>query len=145
MVQVTRTFTARVEQKTAVTYLRDFAHATQWDPGSISTVQTTDGPVRVGTVWHNTSSFGGAKPQLDYTLVRDDPDHVRFEGRNTADDIAVRALGDGRSEITYTASIRPKGVWRLGTPVFWLLFQRIAGETVRSMTRSLETLESPLH
>ena len=54
--------------------------------------------------------------------------------------IAVRALGDGRSEITYTATIRPKGVWRLGIPVFWLLFQRIAGETVRSMTDSLETL-----
>ncbi|WP_299569677.1 SRPBCC family protein [uncultured Williamsia sp.] len=144
MVQVTRTFTARVAQPAAVAYLRDFANATEWDPGSVSNVQTGDGPVGVGTVWHNTSSFGGAKPELDYTLVRDDPDHVRFEGANsstdTADDIAVRDLGDGRSEITYTATIRPKGIWRLGAPIFWVLFQRIAGETVSSMTRSLEKL-----
>lgn len=144
MVQVTRTFTVRVGQQAAVGYLRDFANATQWDPGSVSNVQTTDGPVGPGTVWHNTSSFGGAKPELDYVLVRDEPDHVRFEGSNsstdTADDIAVRDLGDGRVEITYTATIRPKGVWRLGAPIFWVLFQRIAGETVASMTRSLERL-----
>lgn len=144
MVQVSRTFTVRQEQEKVVAYLRDFANATQWDPGSVSNVQISDGPVGVGTVWHNTSSLAGAKPELDYTLVRDDPDHVRFEGRNattdTADDIAVRDLGDGRSEIAYTATIRPKGVWRLGAPIFWLLFQRVAGETVRSMTRSLEPL-----
>ena len=69
MVQVSRTFTVRQEQEKVVAYLRDFANATQWDPGSVSNVQISDGPVGVGTVWHNTSSLAGAKPELDYTLV----------------------------------------------------------------------------
>ncbi|WP_045820912.1 SRPBCC family protein [Williamsia herbipolensis] len=144
MVEVSRTFTVAKDRAAVAAYLRDFTNATQWDPGSQDNVQTTPGPVAVGTVWHNTSKLVGVTTELDYTLVRDDLDHLRFEGVNktatSSDDLALADAGNGGTQITYRANVSLNGAAKLGEPIMWLVFQKIAGETVRSMTSALEAL-----
>ena len=50
-------------------YLSDFTTTTQWDPGTVATVNH-HGDGGVGTTYLNTSTFLGRKTQLTY-LVRE--------------------------------------------------------------------------
>ncbi|GGF15905.1 SRPBCC family protein [Williamsia phyllosphaerae] len=144
MVQVARTFTVAKDRATVVGYLRDFTNATQWDPGSQDNVQTTPGPVALGTVWHNTSKLVGVTTELDYTLVRDDADHLRFEGTNktavTSDDLTFADAKGGGTEITYRANVSLNGAGKIAEPIMWLVFQQIAGKTVKQITEVVEKL-----
>ena len=62
MVEVTRKFTAEVPIEKAAAFLRDFANAPLWDPGTESCTQTSDGPIGIGTQWHNVSSCSASAP-----------------------------------------------------------------------------------
>ncbi|SIS21661.1 SRPBCC family protein [Williamsia sterculiae] len=109
MVDIQRTFTVKAPQATVVSYLRDFAHAEQWDPGTQSCSQIGGGDITVGTCWRNVSKLFGITTELTYRLVRDDPDHLVFEGTNksatSVDDISIREAGNETSSITYHAKI----------------------------------------
>ena len=54
-------------------YLADFRHTEQWDPGTVRTTRTDDGPLRVGSTFHNVSTYRGRTTELDYRVVRLDP------------------------------------------------------------------------
>lgn len=144
MVQVARTFTVDRDRATVVAYMRDFTNATQWDPGSQDNVQTSPGPVVLGTVWHNTSKLVGVTTELDYTLVRDDADRLRFEGHNktaaTSDDLSFADAEGGGTEITYRANVSLNGAAKIAEPIMWLVFQQIAGKTVKQITEVVEKL-----
>ncbi|GAA1459288.1 SRPBCC family protein [Williamsia maris] len=144
MVQVARTFTVAKDRATVVGFLRDFTNATQWDPGSQDNVQTTPGPVALGTVWHNTSKLVGVTTELDYTLVCDDADRLRFEGKNktavTSDDLSFADAKGGVTEITYRANVSLNGAGKIAEPIMWLVFQQIAGKTVKQITEVVEKL-----
>ncbi len=144
MVQVARTFTVDRDRAKVVEYMRDFTNATQWDPGSLDNVQTSDGPVALGTVWHNTSKLVGVTTELDYTLVRDDADRLRFEGTNktavTSDDLTFTDAQGGGTEIVYRANVSLNGAAKVVEPIMWLVFQQIAGKTVKQITEVVEKL-----
>ncbi|OZC55704.1 polyketide cyclase [Rhodococcus sp. 15-649-1-2] len=144
MVHVERTFTVRRPRKVVVDYLRDFAHAEAWDPGTQRCVRSTPGPIGVGTEWHNESKLAGISTELTYRLVEDRQDVVEFEGRNktatTVDHIAFEDAGDDSTRITYVATITFNGLAKLSDPVFKLIFERIGDKTVDAMTRTLEGL-----
>lgn len=92
-VDVERTFTVASSPEGVVEYLRDFARAEQWDPGTVSCTRLGEGPVEVGSRWRNVSTFLGRRTELVYELTRDDPDGLRFVGRNdtatATDDISI--------------------------------------------------------
>lgn len=142
VVEVTRTFTVGRAPNEVVAYLADFGNATEWDPGTESCEQTTPGPVAVGTRWHNVSSVFGLRTELEYELVRVDPDRVVFTGRNdsadTTDDIAVRrGLAPGTSDITYHAVIDMHGAAKLGAPAAKLAFDKIGHDVEDNLVRIL--------
>ena len=105
MVDVSRTFTVRQPREVIVAYLRDFAHAEQWDPGTVECTQEDDGPIALGTRWHNKSKLYGISTELTYELTRDDPNHIVFSGSNktatTSDDLSFTDRGDGTT-VSYT-------------------------------------------
>jgi len=49
MTSVSRTFDVAPQPEVVVSYLADFSHAEQWDPGTERCVRNDDGPVRVGS------------------------------------------------------------------------------------------------
>ena len=145
MVDVTRTFTAAVALDKAAAFLRDFSNASAWDPGTESCTQVSDGPVAVGTQWHNVSKLFGVTTELTYTLVTDEPDHVVLEGKNktatSVDDITLTADGPGSTWIDYHAHVEFNGAAKVAGPFLKAGFEaKVAPETVKKMTAALERL-----
>ncbi|MBY4206876.1 SRPBCC family protein [Rhodococcus fascians] len=145
MVDVTRTFTAAVALDKAAAFLRDFSNASAWDPGTESCTQVSDGPVAVGTQWHNVSKLFGVTTELTYTLVTDEPDHVVLEGKNktatSVDDITLTAEGPASTRIDYHAHVEFNGAAKVAGPFLKAGFEaKVAPETVKKMTVALERL-----
>lgn len=145
MVDVTRKFTAEVPIEKAAAFLRDFANAPSWDPGTQTCRQISEGPIAIGTQWHNVSTLFGITTELTYTLVADEPTHVVFEGKNktasSVDDITLISLGPNSTEIDYHAHIEFNGAAKIASPLLKAGFEtKVAPETVKKMTAALERL-----
>ncbi|WP_047888664.1 SRPBCC family protein [Rhodococcus sp. ARP2] len=145
MVDVTRKFTAEVPIEKAAAFLRDFANAPTWDPGTESCTQISDGPVGVGTQWHNVSKLFGVTTELTYTLVTDELNHVVLEGKNktatSTDDITLTSVGPNSTEIEYHANVEFNGAAKIASPLLKAGFEaKVAPETVKKMTEALEVL-----
>lgn len=143
MTTVERTFTVQLPPDQVVAYLKDFANAEEWDPGTVKCTQTSEGPVQVGTTWHNTSKIAGRETELTYRLAELTSDRVVFRGSNesatTEDTITVRPAGAG-SELTYHAEIDISGLMgKLAAPATKLLFEKLGRDTERKLTEVLNS------
>ncbi|MDF3281476.1 MULTISPECIES: SRPBCC family protein [unclassified Gordonia (in: high G+C Gram-positive bacteria)] len=142
MVNVSRTFTVDRPRDQVVTYLRDFANAAEWDPGTVECTQNTRGPIGLGTTWHNKTKLYGISTELTYELTRDDPDHVVFTGSNktatTTDDLSFTDAGNGRTSITYAATVDFQRFGAIAEPIFGVIFNRLADSVPKEMTKALE-------
>ncbi|PZS29745.1 MAG: polyketide cyclase [Pseudonocardiales bacterium] len=144
MITVERTVDVARPVATVFTYLADFTHTEQWDPGTVRTTRTDDGPLGVGSRFHNVSEFRGRRTELDYEVKRFDQDeHLTFTGTNktvtATDDLALRATGTG-TQITYRAHFTFKRWARLAEPLLRFGFGKIADETVAQLQATLEKL-----
>ena len=143
MVSVSRTFTVDRPVEQVVAYLTDFANAQEWDPGTVSCVQTSSGPVGVGTTWHNVSKIAGVTTELDYTLEELSPGRIVLVGRNdtatSTDTITVVAHGSG-SQVTYDADVALNGVARVGAPAVKLVFEHLGDETEDGIKQAVAAL-----
>jgi carbon monoxide dehydrogenase subunit G len=143
MVDVSRTLTVPVPLPSAVDYLKDFAHAESWDPGTISCVQSTPGRVTVGTEWTNVSEFRGKETTLTYRLTTLEPKRLIFVGNNktaTSTDTLTFTEIDGGTSITYHAHVVFHGLARLADPFMKKEFDRLGDELITTMTRALTAL-----
>ena len=143
MVSVTRTFTVDKSVDEVVAYLADFANAEEWDPGTVSCVQTSSGPVAVGTTWHNTSKIAGVTTELDYTLTSLQENKVVLVGKNdtatSTDTITVVSKGAG-SEVTYESHVELHGAAKLGAPAVRLVFEHLGNETEKGIQEAVARL-----
>jgi carbon monoxide dehydrogenase subunit G len=143
MTTTSRTFTVTPAPKTVITYLKDFANAEEWDPGTVSCQQIGDGPVEVGTSWKNVSKIAGNETELVYTLENLSEDQIVLVGKNeqatSTDTITVRPDGTG-TEITYTAELEMHGAAKLATPVMKLVFEKLGNDTEQDMVQVLNKL-----
>lgn len=141
MVHVSRTFTVDKPADHVVSYLKDFGHAVDWDPGTQSCERQDGGPVQVGSSWHNVSKFLGHPTVLAYRLDRLEPGHIVFVGSNktatSTDDITVRDTAPGRSEITYQADVQLHGVARIGALIVKAALGRLGDRTVTSIQEAV--------
>jgi carbon monoxide dehydrogenase subunit G len=145
MTTVSRTFTVTPPPPVVLDYLKDFAHAEEWDPGTETCTRLDEGPLRVGSRWHNSSKIAGRSVSLTYELVELTTDRVVFVGTNesatSTDTITVVPHVSG-SEITYKAVIEMHGLAKLAEPVTKLLFEKIGSDTVKDLTTVLNGLPS---
>lgn len=143
MPTVSRTFTVSPPPETVVEYLKDFEHATQWDPGTTFCERIDSGPVAEGAFWHNVSKILGVRTELTYKLEELSDHQVVFVGENqstrTVDTITVDAQGAG-SVITYVADLEMLGTAKLLSPVLKVVFEKRAGDTEKRMSSVLNTL-----
>lgn len=143
MVQVKRTFIVERPLASMIEYFKDFGHAEQWDPGTRSCTRSDEGPVKVGSTWHNVSEFRGRQTELTYRLDRAEERRLTFIGRNktatSTDDISFEPAGDNTS-ITYVATINFHGVAKLAEPLLRREFERLGDETQAQITRVANAL-----
>ncbi len=144
MICVERVLTVDKSPHAVFTYLSDFTTTEHWDPGTVTTVRTDDGPLREGSTFRNISQFRGRQTELDYRLMTFEPDrHLVFTGNNktveATDDLSLTATSDGGTQITYRARFSFKGVARLAEPFLRRGFEAIADETVAQLSEALES------
>lgn len=143
MTTVSRTFSVSPPPTTVIDYLKDFANATEWDPGTEECTQISDGPVAIGTQWHNKSKIAGVSTELTYTLEQLTDDTIVLVGKNesakSTDTITV-VPNDGGSEVTYEAVIEMSGAAKLASPLVKLIFEKVGSDTKDDMTEALNKL-----
>ena len=126
-----------------VNYLKDFAHAEEWDPGTKSCTQQSPGPVQVGTTWHNVSVIKGKETELTYRLAELSADHILLVGENKTATSTGRHDGqahDGGSTITYHAQIEFHGIAKIAGPFLQSEFDGLGDKTAEQMTRAINAL-----
>lgn len=141
MITVERTAEVPHPVPAVFAYLSDFTRTEEWDPATIRTTRTDDGPLRVGATFHNVSHFGSRLTELDYRIERFEQDaRVTFTGNNrtveATDDLTFTGLGDA-CVITYRAHFRFKRWVRLIEPLLRRRFEPIADETMAHLVRTL--------
>ncbi len=143
MTKISRTFTVTPAPATVIEYLKDFSHATEWDPGTEACERNGTGPVQVGSTWHNTSKIAGVSTELTYELTELTDSRIQFVGTNetahTTDTMDIVPSGSG-SEITYEADIEMKGAAKLATPFVKVVFEKIGSDTEEDMVTVLNRL-----
>ncbi|WP_457206976.1 SRPBCC family protein [Nocardioides sp. P5_C9_2] len=140
---VTRTFATTAPPEVVYDYLRDFTHAEEWDPGTVS-CERISGDGGVGTVYRNVSSFLGRTSEITYTTVEAErPTRLHLTGTNEQFDghdvLGIRASGTG-SEVTYTAEFAFRGAARLAVPVVAAYLPVLARKTVDQLRTTLDGL-----
>lgn len=144
MITVERTVRVERSLPAVFTFLSDFTATEQWDPGTVTTARTDDGPLRLGSTFHNVSQYRGRRTELDYRIERFEPDvRLTFVGDNktvqATDDMSFAP--DGASTvITYRAHFSFKRWARLAEPFLRRGFEPIADETVAQLKRTLESV-----
>jgi carbon monoxide dehydrogenase subunit G len=124
-------------------YLSDFTTTTEWDPGTVVTVnQQGDGGV--GTTYLNTSKFLGRETQLTY-IVREfvSGKRIQLRGENktviAVDTLTFRPVASG-TEVTYAAEFTFKGLSRIAAPLLKPAFERLGNEAEAGMRKALDRL-----
>ncbi len=124
-------------------YLSDFTTTTEWDPGTVVTVNR-QGDGGVGTAYLNTSKFLGRETQLTY-IVRDFIPGKRIQlcGENktviAVDTMTFRTVNSA-TEVVYTAEFTFKGTSRLLAPLLGAAFDRLGTEAEMGMRKALNRL-----
>ena len=143
MTSVSRTFTVTPAPSVVLDYLKDFANAEQWDPGTETCTRNDSGPIAVGANWHNVSKILGVTTELTYTLTELTADKIVLVGTNdkatSTDTITVSESGTG-SELAYHADLEMKGLAKLATPAMKLVFEKLADDTEKQLTEVLNKL-----
>jgi hypothetical protein len=124
-------------------YLSDFTSTTEWDPGTVATVNH-HGDGGVGTTYLNTSTFLGRQTQLAYVVREFIPGElIRLRGENktviAVDTMSFRSV-DAGTEVTYTAEFTFKGPSRLLAPLLRPAFERLGTEAETGMHKALSQL-----
>lgn len=143
MPTISRTFTVTARPDVVIDYLKDFSHAENWDPGTQKCTRLDNGPVQVGSRWHNESKIAGVRTELTYELTELTDRRIVLVGKNdtatSTDTITVIAHGSG-SQVTYEAVIEMTGAAKLATPVVKVVFEKIGSDTEETMTNVLNKL-----
>ena len=143
MPTVSRTFTVSPPPAKIVDYLKDFANAEEWDPGTQTCTRTDNGPLAEGASWHNVSKIFGVTAELTYVLRELSDDTLVFVGTNksstSTDTITVAPDGTG-SRLTYRADLEMNGAAKLLNPVMKLVFEQLANDTQKQMVTVLNRI-----
>ena len=124
-------------------YLSDFTTTTEWDPGTVVTVNS-QGNGGVGTTYLNTSTFLGRKTQLTYIVREFIPrERIRLRAENktviAVDTMTFRSV-DAGTEVTYTAEFTFKGPSRLLAPLLRPAFEQLGKQAQAGMRNTLNQL-----
>ncbi|MFR0354541.1 SRPBCC family protein [Streptomyces sediminimaris] len=141
MVEVERVMTLAHPLPDVVGFLADFSNAALWDPGTVSCDRIGGGAPSVGAEWHNVSRFRGRRTELRYRMIRFDPGHLTFVGRNgtatSTDDLRFEEDG-ARTRLTYRARVDFHGPARLLTPLLRREFERLGDEVAEHLPRAVD-------
>lgn len=143
MPTVERTITVPKPVSVVWDYLSDFTNTEEWDPPTVSTTRTS-GDGGVGTTYKNVSSMLGHESEVDYEVVRFEPEQV-FELTGSASGLSLRdtitfEAGRDTTTVTYRSEFSPHGVAKLATPVIAGGIEVLGSKVAASLEKHLLAL-----
>lgn len=124
-------------------YMADFTSVERWDETAVRAVRLDDGPPGLGARFRVTVRFAGRENDFDYeTVAFERPDRLVLRAENgsvvSEDEVTVRPLPTGGTELTYDARLQPKGLMKLADPVLGILFKRLGDNAAAGLARELD-------
>jgi hypothetical protein len=141
-----RTVKTRWDADSAFSYLLDFAHAEEWDSGTVSCHRLA-GDGGVGTTYRNVSKFLGRETTLDYEVEKLVPGkQFVITGENktvvSKDTVTVTPTVDGGAEVEYRADMTFKGVAGVISPLLTPFLTKLANDTETQLRSTLDAKAS---
>jgi carbon monoxide dehydrogenase subunit G len=143
MPTVARSFTVTAHPPRVIDYLKDFGNTEEWDPGTQTCIRRGDGEIGEGASWHNVSKIFGVTAELTYTLEELTESTLVFVGESkssTSTDTITVEPDDSGSRLTYRADLEMKGAAKILNPVMKLVFEKLASDTEKQLSRVLNQL-----
>ena len=128
----------------AFRFVSNFNTLSLWDPGCVSSKQTTSGDIKVGTKFDLITVFKGKQSPMQFTCTEyQPPEKVVFSGASssvtTVDTIYFKdGEKPGTCVIEYYADIRLKGLLWLFTPVVRPSLRNIEKDAETGMKNAFE-------
>jgi hypothetical protein len=124
-------------------YMARFSNASEWDPGVQRAQDLQPGPPRQGNAYRLVVRFLGRAFPLDYEIVEiDAPRRVVLQAENSlvrsTDIIEVAPAVGGGTQLTYSATLRPKGPAALMAPFISLGFRRVGDRAAAGLRAKLQ-------
>ena len=122
-------------------YMADFRSVERWDETAVK-AELLDGTVPGPEARFRVAvKLFGKVSDLDYETVAYEPPRrfvLRAETPSiiSEDEVCVRETGTG-SELTYDASLSPKGVMKLASPILGIVFKRLGDNAAKGLAREL--------
>jgi uncharacterized protein YndB with AHSA1/START domain len=136
-----RTITTRWDPDSVFAYLLDFAHAEEWDSGTVSCQRIT-GDGGIGTRYRNVSKFLGRETTLDYEVEKVVPGrNFVITGENktvVSKDTVIVTPVNGGTEVEYRADMTFNGIAGVISPLLTPFLKKLADETETRLRRTLE-------
>lgn len=138
---IKRTITTTLPVEDAFSYLADFSNATEWDPGTASSVPQDQEAPHVGQRYDLVVTWGSRELPMTYEITALDPNRLLvLEGdgsTTTAVDTMTFAAVDGTTTVVYEADIRLKGLLRLAEPFLKGKFKALGDEAEYGLATAL--------
>jgi len=140
-----RTLVSGRDPEATFSYMADFSHAAEWDPGTRSSVRTDAGELGVGSAFDLVVSTGGGRTTtMTYRITEYQPSRrVVLVGESpsvrSVDTIVVAGRADGGSLLTYDAELTLKGRLRWLDPLLTVPFRRIGDNGVAGLRKALSS------
>ncbi len=126
----------------AFAYVSDFSRVSEWDPGVVeSRALGPDARIEVGSRFEVVALFRGNRQRFEYVVTEfEDGRRISLLGdgekARSRDEISVAEV-DGKTQITYEADIRLKGVRRALEPFLGRMFRRMGDDALDGLRRKL--------
>jgi dehydrogenase/reductase SDR family member 12 len=126
----------------AFSYVSDFSHVAEWDPGVVESRALGSGTcVAVGSRFELIALFRGKRQRFEYVVTAlEEGRRIRLEGDGekacSTDEISVEEVG-GITQVTYEADIRLKGALRVAEPFLGRTFRSMGDAALDGLRRTL--------
>ena len=135
------TVTSSWGQEALFSYMSDFAHSQEWDPGVRRAERASGGAIELGARFHLEVGFLGRRLPLEYVVTAYEPHAlVQLTASNgsllSIDTMTFATRSDG-SSLTYDAELRVLGGYRVFSPLLAVGFRRVGERARQGLLREL--------
>jgi carbon monoxide dehydrogenase subunit G len=142
MATITQSVTVNRPVEEVWAFLSDFENTTRWSRGVLEARQTSDGPLRVGSILQTVVKAFGRRRTADYLVTEYEPNRV-FAFAVTAGPMTSRArysvepAGAG-TRLTVSGEAEATGLLRLLAPILVRTVERHSQDDLFNLKRILE-------
>lgn len=141
MIQLKESIHVKRDIRSVFSYVSDFSHIQEWDPGVVSSRKAGSGETGVGSVYDLVLKFGPSRPEMTYRILEYQPfKRVVLQGQAesfSATDTILFEETSGGTQIFYQADIRFSGTGKYLEFFMAPILKRVGRNAMSGLERKL--------